>query len=264
MLTTAECYGLIIAVMSLALSGTTVYAQATNQADRVGRASGQLEMASLNMFEMGELTLTGAVLAASTTVIPQSLAELKWRLKYALDAKNDRAALEYSTVSLIGSPEEERQLMRAKAVALVKLRRIPDAIATLKYVLIMEPNDTALVDNVAELLLITGQISEYRTFASKHKERIDRAYDGVLSKYFSILDAYQSEDEDQFRATAARLLASLPAKNEPLLAGWTFDDLLEATSKQPGTHKRAMLMNFVLVLMGDLSRDDALKMNRSL
>ncbi len=218
-------------------------------------------------FQLPAITLTGTAASASRPIArPQTLEELKLRLGAALSSKNYRAALEYASIGLtaIGTPEVEGLFLRAKAVALIRLHRTADAIATLKYALVMQPDDSAIVYDIAELLLITGQIDEYRMFESKHKELIDCAYDEVLAKYFSALEAYQTQDEDQFRGTVIRLLASLAPQKEAMLHDWTFDGVLSEISLQIPSRKNAMLELFVWVLMGEIEQEEALKMIKEL
>ena len=218
----------------------------------------QLEGSNPNVFVVSSLTLTGLVTEVSPIIPAQTLAELKWRIQAALDSKDYRKALEYASADLVGSPEEQMLLLKAKAVAYAKLGRLPDAIATLQYVSIMDPLDFDAVDNIAELLLLTGQVEEYRAFVAKHKDHFAVAYDGFLMKYFSALEAYQTDDMTQFRQSVTSLLQSLPVKKEPLLAEWSFSQLLATTALQPPSRKKAVLMTYVSVFMGDIDSKAAL------
>jgi tetratricopeptide (TPR) repeat protein len=146
----------------------------------------------------------------------------------------------------------------------MKLRRFHEAIDAFNEALLPEPNDLAIVYNIAELLLITGQISEYRTFASKHKEQIEAAYDGVLSKYFALLEAYPTGGDEQLRDIAIRSLTALPVRRGPLLGDWGFEELLSVVSEQPDSPRKTMLQMFIRVLTGEVSRDEAIKKVRTL
>jgi hypothetical protein len=71
-------------------------------------------------------------------------------------------------------------------------------------------------------------------------------------------------DDDQFRATATRLLTSLPTTQEPLMSNWAFDELVYTTALQPRSKKKAMLMTFIRVLTGNLDHNQAVKLIQSL
>jgi hypothetical protein len=209
-------------------------------------------------FQVSSLTLTGEVAGTSQFVRPRDADELKRRLQAALDAKNYRLALEYASVPVIAGPQEQALLLKAKATAQLNLNRVPDAIATMRGALALTPNDVSIVYDLAEMMLINGRIDEYRAFAAKYKEQINKAYSGTLAKYLAVLEAYQTMDKEQFRNTVVKILRTLPAHQGALLPGWDFGGLLEATAKQPPSRQKVMLLTFVRFLTGELSQDEAL------
>jgi hypothetical protein len=125
--------------------------------------------------------------------------------------------------------------------------------------LVVDPDNVELVSNLAELLLITGQVDEYQAFAAKHKSQIDARYDGLLAKYFSVLEAYQTKNSDQFRETVTQTITALPAIIGAYLPGWEFDELLSVVSHKAASPKNPMLTTFIQVLTAGVSREDGLK-----
>jgi tetratricopeptide (TPR) repeat protein len=233
-------------------------------ADRVHpQATNQAGSASTDPFAISSITLTGSVLAAPPASLPQAMAELKQKVQLSMAAKDYETTLNYATIGLRANPLDV-QLLTAKAIALTKLDRLPAAIATLQTVLAVETNDMNIVNGLAELLLITNRTDDYRALVSKYKPQIETAYGGVVTKYFSVLEAYQTESEDKFRGVVTQALSGLPAKQGSLLPGWEFDDVLWVLSHQPASPKKGMLLTFVRVLAGEVSRDEALKTIKSL
>lgn len=223
------------------------------------QASGRPDMlATNNLFSIPPLTLTSKVMVAPSPRGPPTVGELVQQLRAALESKDYAMALECAYVGLETIPGNV-EFLTAKVVALTKLHRFPSAIAAQKEVLAVEPNKLEMVYNHAELLLITKQIDEYRALVSKYKPQIDQAYDGVLSKYFSVVVAYQTDDQDQFRRVVTETLTGLPAKRGPLLGDWGFDEPLSVIRSQPDSTKKTMLLTFIRVLTGQINRDEALK-----
>src|ERR1043166_131510 len=171
------------------------------------------------------LTLTGTVSYGLVMTVPQALAELKEKIQLSIAAKDYKSALDYTMTGLRVSPSDF-QLLSSKAIALAKLHQYPAAIAAVKDALVVEPINPDAIYGLAELLLIAGQIDEYRAFASQHAAQIDGAYDGALGKYFSVVEAYQTKDKDQFRRIVTRSLTALPSRTGAFLRGWEFDELL--------------------------------------
>jgi tetratricopeptide (TPR) repeat protein len=167
-------------------------------------------------------------------------------------------ALQYANSGLEVSPKDP-QLLTAKAIALVKLHRLPEAVAAYKDLLAAQPDNAKIVCDLAELLLITGQVEEYQALLAKHKSQIDTAYDGVLTKYFSVLEAYQTKNQDEFREVVIQTVAAFPSTTGPVLRGWDFDELLAVISKKSDYRKKSVLTTFVDVLAGKVSRENALK-----
>jgi tetratricopeptide (TPR) repeat protein len=220
--------------------------------------AGSAQGSNSDTFSVSSLTLTGIYRRGSAVAPAQTLEELKGKIQSAFELKDYGKVLEYTSVDLVGSPEVQILLLKARALALAKLGRLPDAIATLKYISIMDPGDLDVLDNIAELLLLTGQLQEYREFSANHKQRLDSAYGGFLQKYFEALEAYQTDDAPKFRETIIGLLQSLPAGKHPVMKDWSFSQLLSATNSQPPSRKKVVLMTFISVLMGDLDRNEAL------
>ena len=249
----------MLACIKIAIVGG-VHAQGTNQAQND----------VMNPFGLSSLTLTGTVLTAPTMTMGQALAELKQTIQMNLAAEDYQTALNNAMLGLQASPADV-QLLQARALALSKLHQLPSAIAALKDVLAVQTNDLNCVDSLAELLLITNRIDEYRTFVLEHKAQIASAYDGALAKYFSVLEAYQTVDTERFHAVVTESLAALgsnaeapregtrPTTVRSLLPGWEFGELRYALSKQPDSPKKTALLTFVRVLSGEVSRDAALK-----
>ena len=227
----------------------TVRAQDTNRAANV---------ATNDPYAITSLTLTGNVFATPLVSISQALAELKQRLQLSLAAKDYANALNYANLGLRVDPSDT-QFLTAKAIALVGLHQHSAAAQALKDILAVQPDDTNAVCSLAELLLIDNQVGEYRSFAAGRKTQIELAYDGQLVKYFSVLEGYQTADQEKFREVVIKALATLPSGSGPFLRGWEFNELLSAISKQPNSPKKAMLLTFIRVLSGDIERDTALR-----
>src|ERR1043166_120875 len=200
-----------------------------------------------NAFPISSLTLTGNPAAAALMSGHQALAELKQGIQLSIAEKNYQKALEYAKVGLQVSPTDF-EFLSTKAVALAKLHQYTGAIDAAKDALAVEPGNPDAVYGLAELLLITDRLDEYRKFAASHRFRIDAAYGGALAKYFSALEAYRTANEDKFRGVVAQTVAAFPATTGSLLPGWGFDDVLFAISQQPNTAKRAILLTLIRFL----------------
>ena len=209
------------------------------------------------------LTLTGNIPYGATMTVPQVLDELKVKIRLAIAAKDYQSALNNTMAGLRVSPSDF-QLLSSKAIILAKLHQYPAAITAIKDALAVEPNNPDAVYGLAELLLITNRIDEYRALATARKAQIDAAYDGVLAKYFAVLEAYQKQDAEKFRAVVTKSLAALPSRTGPYMSGWEFDEVRAVLSQQPESPKKAMLLMFVRVLQGDVGRDEGLMTIRGL
>ena len=233
------CAGLVI--------GACVRAEETNQAQ-----------SAANPFAVSGFTLTGDVFAVPPVTLPQAMDDLKQKIQIAIAAKDYESALNYATAGLRVAPEDG-QLLSAKAVALAGLHQYTPAIATLRELLLTQPTNEEAVCGLAELLLISNRVDEYRALASVYKAQIGAAYSGVLAKYFAVLEAYQTVDQQKFRAVVTETLGAFPAKQQRLVPGWQFGELLYALSKQPNSPKKTMLLTFVRVLQGEMARDEAVR-----
>jgi hypothetical protein len=240
--------GLLVGLM-LAI-GEGVYAQTISQ-------SGQSNtMATNNPFSTPSLTLTGALVEATGGSVP--LAKVKETIQAALESKDYKTALDFAIIGLKVSPVDF-QLLGAKAIALTRLHRLPEAIAAHRDALAVEPDNINAVCGLAELLLITGQIAEYRTLVAKYKPQIDTTRDGVISKYFSVLEAYWAEDKNRLRSVVTQSLKALPSRKGSPAGDWGFDEVSLMISQQPASPKKVMLAIFLRVLKGEVSRDVALQ-----
>ncbi len=209
------------------------------------------------LFTVPPLTLTETAMVASAAKYLETLVELRQAVQTALDSKRYKTALEYTTFGLAASPKD-LQLLAAYATALIRLQRFPEAIAAVKDVLAVDPANPDAVNNLAELLLITGQIDEYRTFMSQHKLQIDAVRGGMLSKYFLVLEAYHTSDTEQFRAVVTQVLKSLPAQAGTFLSDWSFAELFSVVSQPPDSPKKSLLRVFIAALTEEVRRGDAL------
>jgi tetratricopeptide (TPR) repeat protein len=214
-------------------------------------------------FSMPTLTLTSKVEVTQLPSMPQTIGELAQQLRAALESKDYTTALEYANVGLRTIPGNV-ELLTAKAVALTRLHRFPSAIAAAKDVLAVEPNNLDAAFSLAEILLITNRIDDYRALASKYKSQIDAASDGVLAMYFSVLEAYQTGDKNQLRGIVTQCLRALPSRTGTILRGWDLTDVHSEIAQQPDSPKRTMLITFIRVLEGEISTSQALTIIQNL
>jgi hypothetical protein len=218
---------------------------------------GPADMLATKPFAMPSMTLNRRD-AVSANPLAQPLAELKQKLQALLEAGDYETALWYANAGLDVRPKD-LQFLTAKAIALTKLHRLPAAITAYKDVLIVEPDNVELVNSLAELLLITGRIDEYQKFLAQHKTQIDAAYDGLLVKYFSVLEAYQTKATQQFREAVTQTITALPSVIGSYLPGWDFEEGRSMVAQKSDSPKNAMLTAFIQVLTAGVSREDGLK-----
>jgi hypothetical protein len=234
---------------------TNAPAGATNELPSVtatGLTAFSAEPLSIEMFG-GRTPLTGP----ATPEGPRTIQELRQRLVRAMDAKDYTTALELANAGLVDSPWDVG-LLTAKGIALAKLHRYRTAIATFKEALLTEPDNEELVTGVAELTLIAGEVRDFQTLKMQHASVIEGAYGGLLAKYFDVLEAYRTGDENQVRAAAVKLLTALPATGDSRLRNWEFEELLYVTGQQPASEKKTILLTVVQVLSGQMGRDEGL------
>ncbi len=188
---------------------------------------------------------------------PRTLSELKRQLVRAMDADDYKRALELANMGLANTPWDT-DLLRVKGVALAKLHRYEPAIAALKDALLAGAKDEDLICSLAELILIAGEVRDYRALKSDYKSVIEGAYGGLLVKYFDVLEAYRTGDDNQVRAAAVKLLTALPATGDNRLRNWEFGELQYVVGQQPASEKKTILLTVVRVLSGHLGREEGL------
>ena len=190
---------------------------------------------------------------------PQTVTDLKLRLVKAVDDGEYETALGFANSGLELDPLDF-SLLKMKASCLAKLHRFRASIAAYRAALVVQPKNVNAVVSLAELLLITGEVGEYRSLKAECVTEIESAYTGLPSKYFDVLEAYYAGDERQLRASGTRLLAALPSGKDSQMRNWDFDELLYVTGQQPPSRKKVLLLTVVRVLMGELGRDEGLQM----
>jgi tetratricopeptide (TPR) repeat protein len=235
-----------------------VFVSATFLEAACAQTNDQTAIPATNLFSVSPLTLKGDAGVAPLGGLGQTTAELEAKVRRYFEARDYKRALDYAITGLESDPKR-RPLLEVKAIALAKLGRFSDAVAARKDILPVGTEDVYDMDGLGELLLMANQIDEYRAFLSKYKTQIEGAYGGALLKYFSVLEAYQTGDPAQFRRVVTQSLTALPSKQGRLLGDWEFDELHTMISSHPDSHQKRMLLTFVRVLTGELSRDRALE-----
>ncbi len=189
---------------------------------------------------------------------PRTLSELKRQLVRAMDGNDYERALQLADIGLANTPWDT-DLLRVKGVALAKLHRYEPAIAAFKDALLAGGKDEDLICSLAELILIAGEVRDYRALKSDYKSVIEGAYGGLLVKYFDVLEAYRTGDDNQVRTAAVKLLTALPATGDIRLRNWEFSELQYAMGRQPASEKKTILLTVVRVLSGHLEREEGLQ-----
>jgi hypothetical protein len=217
-------------------------------------------------FTVGPLTLnlldTGTASESTTIGSGQTSGDLRQRIDRARNAKQYAVVLGYVEIGLKESPWDIG-LQEMKGIALAKLHRYRAAIAVFRDALIMQTNDQDLVTSLAELQLINGEVDGYHTLKLEYRAMVESAYEGLLTKYFDVLETYNAGNEEQVRMAGVKLLMALPSSGSSRLSNWDFEDLLYVTGGQPPSRKKSMLLTVVRVLMGELQRDRGIELLNS-
>lgn len=185
--------------------------------------------------------------------------EIQEKAQELISAKNHLRALQYIDEALKLDPLN-LILLRQKSLCLNITKQFDQSFEVLQKILTVEPNHSDTIQDLLELYLLNGDISEYSMLIKKHSNSLKPLYNGRLIQYFEILLAYKKNDEKLTKTLIADFIDKLNEEKDPM-GNWRFSDAMDFINRD----KENSLKNLIITFLKFLSQEiDIEKLKESL
>lgn len=177
------------------------------------------------------------------------LLEIKEKVISLYSQKFYQRALEYVAIGL-DMVSDDIELLRMKALSLLKSRNYPESIEAHKKILIIEPTNASIVSNLAELYLIVGQIDNYTNLTKEKKE----LFKPNLYPYFAAIKLFLENKSTELRELISDFIKQEDQTiNKNYLGAWGLEEFYELLNPKPSTKDKELLIKFANYLKGEIS-----------
>ena len=177
--------------------------------------------------------------------------EIKEKAGSLFSQKNYHRALDYVAIGLELS-KDDIELLIYRAFSLFQLRNYPEAIEAHKFAYGIDPTNSSLIKNLAELYLIEGHIEKYNELIGEKGEHFKSDSNSLLT-YFETFKFFKQKKFAEMKKVISEFIEKDDLTiNKNHIGNWKFDDLYEAIKSIENSTDKTLFINFTNYLKGNV------------
>ncbi|MBA5640262.1 hypothetical protein H3H37_24665 [Duganella sp. LX20W] len=122
--------------------------------------------------------------------------------------------------------------------------------------------DTGSLLNCMEVILLFGDVSEYREMYNKYKAVVDAAHSGFIAKFFEAICCIRNNDLFSLKASMRPVVESSPPGNSSKLGTWNLSEVDEYVELMEDGELKDVGLKFLKFFVGQESRETLLELLR--
>ncbi len=178
--------------------------------------------------------------------------EIKEKVGTLYNQKNYHRTLDYVKIGLELSIND-LELLIYRAYTLLRLRDYSNAIEAHKYAYGIDPSNSYLFTNLAELYLIEGHIEKYDELISEKGEQL-KLENSILLTYFEIFKYFKQKRFIDMRKVISEYISKVDLtiiKNH--VGDWDFIEVYDSIKYIENSIEKSLFINFTNYLKGNIS-----------
>jgi tetratricopeptide (TPR) repeat protein len=177
--------------------------------------------------------------------------EIKEKVGSLYSQRNYQRALDYIAIGL-ELAQDDSELLMFRAFSLLKLRNYAESIEAHKRVISIEPSNSGIIQNLAELYLIVGQIEKYDDLVKTKSEHFKSDNNGLLT-YFEAFKFFTQGKIAEMKKLVTEFIEKEDLSiNKNHIGNWDFLELFDSIKSIENSNDKTLFVNFTNYLKGNM------------